>query len=245
MSVSSRIFALVRQSVSTASPEDIEHDLQVEKEASVKMAIAKKKWILDYQSERAQKTQYVQQNVLAQNLQIGKLQRKIQDLKSSIIPSLDDVTMVELQNLVDELQHEENITKEEAEDDEQIDSSKNNGGSGSKENEVSDTTSAVALYEKLQEKEDKELDDSVSSVRSSNSFRSMTTRKAKLTVLNKKAYAQIHVADVYQLITSKLGSMVRGQSLMVVIHTYPMAWKVQRLDIDFVTLRNYLVKKYP
>ena len=43
MSVSSRIFALVRQSVSTASPEDIEHDLQVEKEASVKMIIAKKK----------------------------------------------------------------------------------------------------------------------------------------------------------------------------------------------------------
>ena len=32
---------------------------------------------------------------------------------------------------------------------------------------------------------------------------------------------------------------------MVVIHSYPMGWKVQRLDIDFVTLRHYLVKKYP
>jgi hypothetical protein len=63
--------------------------------------------------------------------------------------------------------------------------------------------------------------------------------------LNKKAYAQIYVADVYQLITSKIGSMVRGQSLMIVIHSYPMSWKVQRLDIDFVTLRSYLVKKYP
>jgi hypothetical protein len=39
--------------------------------------------------------------------------------------------------------------------------------------------------------------------------------------------------------------MIRGQSLMVVINTYPMGWKVQRLDIDFSTLRNYLVKKYP
>ena len=106
-------------------------------------------------------------------------------------------------------------------------------------------TSSMALFDKLQEKEDKELDDSVSSVVSSNSFRSMSTRKAKLTVLNKKAYSQIFVADVYQLITSKIGSMVRSQSLMVVIHSFPMNWKVQRLDIDFVTLRHYLVKKYP
>jgi hypothetical protein len=106
--------------------------------------------------------------------------------------------MVELQNIVDELQHEENINLEENKDEEkQIDSSENNGGSGSKETEISDVSSAVALFDKLQEKEDKELDDSVSSVRSSNSFRSMSTRKSKLTVLNKKAYAQIYVADVY------------------------------------------------
>ena len=32
---------------------------------------------------------------------------------------------------------------------------------------------------------------------------------------------------------------------MVIIQTYPMGWKVQRLDIDFVQLRHYLVKKYP
>lgn len=181
--------------------------------------------------------------MLAQNLDVGKLQKKIQNLKGSIIPSLDDVTMIELQNLVDELNHEENMNNDEDKgEDDQIDSSSQNNG---KANEVSDVTSSVALFDKLQEKEDKELDDSVSSVRSSNSFRSMATRKAKLTQLNKKAYAQIYVADVYQLITSKIGSMVRGQSLMIVIHSYPMSWKVQRLDIDFVTLRSYLVKKYP
>ena len=73
----------------------------------------------------------------------------------------------------------------------------------------------------------------------------MTTRKAKLTQLNKKAYAQIHVSDVYQLITSRIAGFVRGQSLMIVIQSYPMNWKVQRLDIDFTTLRNYLVRKYP
>lgn len=57
---------------------------------------------------------------------------------------------------------------------------------------MSDSTSVnsqIALFDKLMEKEDKELDDSVSSVRSSNSFRSMSTRKSKLTLLNKKAYA--------------------------------------------------------
>lgn len=53
----------------------------------------------------------------------------------------------------------------------------------------------MALFDKLQAKEDQELDDSVSSVRSSNSFRSVSTRKAKLTMLNKKAYSQIYVSE--------------------------------------------------
>ena len=130
--------------------------------------------------------------------------------------------MTELQNLVEELQQEENMHfANDGDEKPQIDSSKN-GGSG----DNSDATSAIALFDKLQAKEDKELDDSVSSVRSSNSFRSMNTRKAKLTVLNQKAYAQIYVTDVYQLITSKIGNIVRGQSLMIVLQTFPMGWKV-------------------
>jgi len=40
---------------------------------------------------------------------VSLLQAKIQALKNSIVPSLDDVTMVELQNIVDEIQHEQNI----------------------------------------------------------------------------------------------------------------------------------------
>lgn len=104
---------------------------------------------------------------------------------------LDDVTMTELTNVVDEMAHEE-AQKREAEEAGQIDSS-------AEKDKVdnSDTQSALALFDKLQAKEDQELDDSVSSVRSSNSFRSMGTRKAKLTVLNQKAYSQIYVADVY------------------------------------------------
>ena len=44
---------------------------------------------------------------------------------------------------------------------------------------------------------------------------------------------------------NKIGKVVKGQSLMIVLHTFPMGWKVQRLDVDFVMLRKYLGKKYP
>ena len=85
----------------------------------------------------------------------------------------------------------EDKSKMEGEEEEQIDSSKKNGGSG----EYNDNQSSLALFDKLQQKEDQELDDSVSSVMSSNSFRSVSTRKLKLTVLNQKAYSQIYVAE--------------------------------------------------
>lgn len=107
---------------------------------------------------------------------------------------MDDFDMVELKNLVEELQHEYDLKKEE-DGEGQIDSSSKttgeNGGSG----DNSDAKSSMALFDKLQAKEDQELDDSVSSVRSSNSFRSVNTRKAKLTVLNQKACAQIYVSE--------------------------------------------------
>lgn len=39
----------MKQTMSSTSPADIEHETEVEKEASFKMAHAKKKWIIDYQ----------------------------------------------------------------------------------------------------------------------------------------------------------------------------------------------------
>lgn len=47
----------------------------------------------------------------------------------------------------------------------------------------------------MQAKEDDELSEAVSSVCSSNSFRSVATRKIKPSLLNQKAYAQIYVAE--------------------------------------------------
>ena len=55
----------------------------------------------------------------------------------------------------------------------------------------------------------------------------------------------INIFSCFQLITSRIFGQVKTQSLMIVMHTYPFGWKVQRLDIDFVQLRNYLIRKYP
>ena len=189
---------MVKTTLTEATPQDLKHKDGSDFESSLKMAAAKKRWVVDYQAEREKKTEYVRQQVIAQGLDVAELTRKLQTVndaaKNAIIPSLDDVTMTELTNLVDEMQHEQAQKLENAGEGE-IDSSAKangeNGGSG----DSSDAQSAVALFDKLQAKEDKELDDSVSSVRSSNSFRSMSTRKAKLTVLNQKAYSQIYVAE--------------------------------------------------
>ena len=190
---------MVKTTLTEATPQDIKHKDGSDFESSLKMAAAKKRWVIDYQAEREKKAEYVRQQVIAQGLDVSELTTKLQTVneaaKNAIIPSLDDVSMTELTNLVDEMQHEQAQKMENAENGE-IDSSSNkgngeNGGSG----DNSDNQSALALFDKLQAKEDKELDDSVSSVRSSNSFRSMSTRKAKLTVLNQKAYSQIYVAE--------------------------------------------------
>ena len=83
-------------------------------------------------------------------------------------------------NLVDELTHEEQqkVMAEEGFDEKQegeIDTSGKNDD---------DNKSHLALFDKLQAKEDSELDDSCSSIKSSNSFRSVSTRKVKGTILN-------------------------------------------------------------
>jgi hypothetical protein len=184
-----KLMDMVRTTLTDTSPQDIKHENRVDQESNLKMANAKKKWLIDYQAEREKKREFIRQNVLAQGLDLSKLTEKMQKTKDTIIPSVDDHTLDDLRNMVEELQLEEKAKQEDGE--EQIDSSKKNGGSG----EYQDNQSSLALFDKLQQKEDAELDDSVSSVMSSNSFRSVSTRKLKLTVLNQKAYSQIYVAE--------------------------------------------------
>ena len=101
------------------------------------MAAAKKRWVVDYQAEREKKTEYVRQQVIAQGLDVAELTRKLQTVndaaKNAIIPSLDDVTMTELTNLVDEMQHEQAQKLENAGEGEIDSSAKANGVTGTVE----------------------------------------------------------------------------------------------------------------
>ena len=65
MSVTKKFMDIVKFTVGTVPPADFDHETDIEKEASLKMAIAKKKWVLDYQEDRDKKNQYVKQHVLA------------------------------------------------------------------------------------------------------------------------------------------------------------------------------------
>jgi len=72
-SVADKLYTFVKNQYNNATPQMISHDRAVDDEAALKMAHAKKKWLLDYQEEREKKMVYVKQHLLAQNLEIGKL----------------------------------------------------------------------------------------------------------------------------------------------------------------------------
>ena len=184
-----RLYNSLRTTVTQATNEDIVHEDQTKEKSNLKMIEAKKRWLMDYQAEREKKRDHVRRNVVALGLDDSKIVQKIKEMKGTLIPSLDDIDMTELQNIVEELVQEENMDGDKLEEQKAGD----NGGSG----ENYDVTSNQALFDRLQVKEDKELDDSVSSVRSSNSFRSMSTRKSKLTILNQKPFSQIYVSEVF------------------------------------------------
>ena len=191
-----KIVDMVKTTFTDINAGELKHRAAADRDGALKMAAAKQKWVVEYQGEREKKREYVRQHVLAAGLEVADLWSKLQEAsetaRDAVVAGLDDVTMTELTNVVDEMAHEEQQKREAEEADAaagQIDSS------AEKAVDNSDAQSALALFDKLQAKEDQELDDSVSSVRSSNSFRSMGTRKAKLTVLNQKAYSQIYVAE--------------------------------------------------
>ena len=102
--------------------------------------------------------QYMPILVLLQFLLITNVQSIFISLTlATLIPSVDDHSMTEIQNLVDELQHEDDQKKEneggggaDDPDAEGKNNSGENGGSG----DNSDAKSALALFDKLQAKED-------------------------------------------------------------------------------------------
>ena len=66
--------------------------------------------------------------MLAQGLDLTKLTEKMSKTKDTVIPSVDDYNLEDLRNMVEEMKLEDGLNDEGNE--EQIDSSKKNGGSG-------------------------------------------------------------------------------------------------------------------
>lgn len=89
------------------------------------------------------------------------------------------------------------------------------------------------------------FDVAMNRVRSQSFMRRQTTKIAEETILSKHNGAVCVIAGINQFITSQVGGYVRAQSQMVTIETYPLKWQVKRLDSDFETLRDYLLKQFP
>lgn len=60
-----KLMDMVRTTLTDVSPQDIKHENRVDQESNLKMANAKKKWLIDYQAEREKKREFIRQNVLA------------------------------------------------------------------------------------------------------------------------------------------------------------------------------------
>ena len=81
--------------------------------------------------------------------------------------------------------------------------------------------------------------------RSSTSMKRRKTNTAKETILNQNLGTTCLVNNVTQYITSTIAGYVRDQSQMITIDTFPMKWRVKRLDDDFLVLRSYLLRQFP
>ena len=89
------------------------------------------------------------------------------------------------------------------------------------------------------------FDEAVQRKRSASVMRRRNTDVAEDTQLTRNLGAQCIVSGVNQYITSKLGGYIKDQSQMITIDTFPMKWRVKRLDSDFQILRDYLLRSFP
>lgn len=62
-SVTDKLVRFMRNQVNQVTPQDIAHDKVVENETALKIAHAKKKWLIDYQTEREKKMLYIKQHL--------------------------------------------------------------------------------------------------------------------------------------------------------------------------------------
>ena len=89
------------------------------------------------------------------------------------------------------------------------------------------------------------FDEALQRRRASSVLRRKNTGTAEETILSRNMGAACIVAGLNQYITKKYAGLSKDQSLMVTIDTFPMKWRVKRLDSDFKILRDYLLRVYP
>ena len=89
------------------------------------------------------------------------------------------------------------------------------------------------------------FDEALQRRRSSSVMRRRNTGTAEDTILSRNMGCACIVAGVNQYITSKYAGLSKDQSMMITIDTFPMKWRVKRLDSDFTILRDFLLRTYP
>ena len=76
-------------------------------------------------------------------------------------------------------------------------------------------------------------------------MRRRNTGTAEDTILTRNSGSVCIVAAVNQYVTSKYAGFQKDQSMMITIDTFPMKWRVKRLESDFIILRDFLLRTYP
>ena len=89
------------------------------------------------------------------------------------------------------------------------------------------------------------FDEAMQRRRNSSMIRRRNTGVAEDTILSRSVGATCLVSGVNQYITSKLGGYKKEQSQMITVDTFPMKWRVKRLDSDFIILRDFLLRSFP
>lgn len=76
-----RFVNMLRTTLTNETKHDIKHENITDKESQLKMANAKKTWLIEYQQEREAKREYIRKEVQAKGLDVSALLQKMQDTK--------------------------------------------------------------------------------------------------------------------------------------------------------------------
>jgi len=168
-----------------------------------------------YQLERLWKQNYLLVNVISEGYDQKRFLEFMVKQKNTT-PNVDYFSRDELRECVKNFKDE-----------------MDNGGDMQRSMSILETSSARLFDEAIQRR------------RSSSVMRRRNTSVADDTELSRNMGSLCVVSSVNQYITSKIGGYVKEQSQMVTIDTFPMKWRVKRLDSDFQILRDYLLRSYP